>query len=341
MNKIFAAGVLTIGIAAAHAEAESESLWKRNRISVSFKAVFNIDAEFVDPGSTFSLSDPGPDTGSVEERTYDNGFNRVDITGNNHGGVIGTWYWDYSDPSQISGGNLVVESTSASTSGSSTATDEPYLGFEITYNRELGAKGRVHYGIEGAFGFFNVSITDTDPLPGTTTVVTDSFSLDGQIPAAPPTGYTFEGPHQVISSTPVRTVNTTAGTGVAGTRTVDSDVYGFRLGPYMDVDLGKDWYLTFSGGLAFAAVDSDFKLFESVSLPSGDALRAGNDGSTDWVFGGFVSGSLGYSITENLGLFVGGQYEALGDVQENIGGKQMILHLGGAVSGLAGISVSF
>ena len=228
--RILSLSLSLLVISAANADVADSSMWKRNRISVSFKATFNVDAEFVDPGTTFALSDPGPDTGGAEERTYDNGLNRVDITGNDHGGVIGTWYWDYTDPGQIAGGGITMESTKATASGSTTATDEPYLGFEMTYNRELGSKGRVHYGVEGAFGFFNVSITDTDPLPGTTTVTTDTFSLDGQIPAAPPTGYTFEGPHQVISSTPTRTVTTTTGTGIAGARTVDANVYGFRRG---------------------------------------------------------------------------------------------------------------
>ncbi len=340
-STIVSLSLAMLAVAAADADVEHSVAWKRNRVSVSFKAAFNIEAEFIDAGSTFALSDPGPATGSAEERTYDNGFNKVDITGNNHGGLIGTWFWDYSDPSQVSGGSVTMQSTSATVSGSTTATDEPYLGFELTYNRELGAKGRIHYGIEGAFGFFNVSITDTDPLPGITATVTDSFSLNGGIPTAPPTGYTFQGPHQVISSTPSRAVTTTAGSGIGGVRNIDANVYGFRLGPYMDIDLGKDWYLTLSGGLAFAAVDSDFGLFESVSLPSGDALRAGSEGGTDWVLGGYVSGSVGYALSENVSIFVGAQYQALGDVQETIGAKEMILHLGGAISGVAGVSVSF
>lgn len=338
-NLVLTASLLIVGVA--HADVADSGMWKRNRISVSFKSTFNIEAEFVDPGSNFALSNPGPPTGSTEERTYDNGLNRVDITGNDHGGLIGTWFWDYTDPAQITGSSIAMQSTTATASGSTTATDEPYLGFEMTYNRELGSKGRVHYGIEGAFGFFNVSITDTSPLPGTTTMVTDTFSLNGGIPPMAPTGFTFEGPGMVISSTPTRTTTVTPGTGIAGVRSVDANVYGFRVGPYMDVDLGKDWYLTFSGGLAFAVVDSDFGLFETVSLPSGDALRAGSDGSTDWVLGGYVSGSVGYKLTENVALFVGGQYQALGDVSENIGGKEMILHMGGAVSGVAGVSVSF
>lgn len=330
-----------VGIAGA--APPDDTPWKKNRISVSFKAVFNIDAEFVDPGTQFALSDPGPDTGSAEDRTYDNGYNLVDSTGNNHGGTIGTWYWGFTDMSQVSGDNLVMESTSVTAGGTTTETDEPYLGFEMTYDRELGVKGRVHYGVEGAFGFFNVWIKDTDALPGTTTVTTDTFSLNGYVPTMPVQNPDTFGPiiESTVSPSDNRQVTTTGGTGVAGSRTVDANVFGFRLGPYMDIDLGKDWYLTFSGGLAFAAIDSDFGLSESVSLPSGDAVRAGTDGSTDWVVGGYVSGSVGYRLSQAISLFAGAQYEALGDVQENIDGKQMILHMGGAVSGVAGISVSF
>jgi hypothetical protein len=321
--------------------------WKRNRISVSFKAVFNIDAEFIDSGTVFSESDPGAADGRGDvNRTYNNpeeNYNKVDSTGNNHGGTIGTWYWGFSDMSQIPGNDtLVMTSTSATASGSTSSTDEPYLGFEMTYNRELGVKGRVHYGIEGAFGFFNVSITDTAPLPGTTTVITDTFGLNGYVPTAPVQNPDTFGP--IIDSTVSqnnRQVTSTGGTGIAGSRSVDANIYGFRLGPYMDVDLGKDWFLTFSGGLAFAAVDSGYDLFESYSLPGGDVLRAGSDETTDWVVGGYVAGQVGYALSRRVSLFVGAQYQALGDVQQNIGGQEMILHLGGAVSGVAGVSVSF
>lgn len=51
--------------------------------------------------------DPGPATGHVIDRAYDDGFVRVDITGNNHGGFLGTWYWDYQSSAQLEGGYLV------------------------------------------------------------------------------------------------------------------------------------------------------------------------------------------------------------------------------------------
>jgi hypothetical protein len=136
-----------------------------------------------------------------------------------------------------------------------------------------------------------------------------------------------------------RQISTTTGTGVGGARTIEANVYGFRLGPYVDVS--KDWYLTFSGGLAFAAIDNDFSLSESLSLPGGDASRAGSEGSLDWTVGGYVSGSVGHKLSENVAVFAGARWQALGDVSENIGGKELIFHMGGAVSGLAGVSVSF
>lgn len=56
-------------------------------------------------------------------------------------------------------------------------------------------------------------------------------------------------------------------------------------------------------------------------LQSGEAVRAGSDGSTDWVVGGYVSGSVGYGLSRTVSLFAGAQYEAPGDVQEDIDGK--------------------
>lgn len=328
-------------IEVADAAPAGNAMHPRNRISVSFRAAFQIDAEFVDTESKFALSDPGPDSGSAEDRTYDNGYNLVDSTGNNHGGTIGTWYWGFSDLDQVSGDNLVLQSTSATASGSTTETDQPYLGIELTYDRELGMNGRLHYGLEGAFGFFNVSITDTQPVPGETIVVTDTFGLNGYVPTVPVQNPDTYGP--IIDSTisDNRQVSTTSGTGGTGWREVNANVYGFRVGPYVDVDLGKHWYATFSGGFAFAAIDNDFGLSESVSLPNGEATRAGSEGGTDWALGGYVSGSINLGLSQNVAVFLGGQYQALEDVRQNVSGKEMILHLGGAVFGVAGVSVSF
>ena len=140
-TQITALSLVCLIIGTASADVADSSMWKRNRVSVSFKATFNIEAEFVDPGSTFALSDPGPPTGSAEERTYDNGFSRVDITGNNHGGLIGTWYWDYSDVSQLAGGNIAMQSTSATASGSDHGHRRALPGIRDDLQPRTGFKG--------------------------------------------------------------------------------------------------------------------------------------------------------------------------------------------------------
>src|SRR5262245_46217918 len=62
-----------------------------NRIGLSYRMGLNISAKFKKLGG-LQLSDPGPATGSTYNRTYDNGYNLVDSSGNN-GGT--TWNWGY------------------------------------------------------------------------------------------------------------------------------------------------------------------------------------------------------------------------------------------------------
>src|SRR6188768_2236166 len=56
----------------------------KNRISLSYRMGLNIKADFRRLGGFDAATDPGPDSGAAVDRNYDNGYNRVDITGNNH-----------------------------------------------------------------------------------------------------------------------------------------------------------------------------------------------------------------------------------------------------------------
>lgn len=325
---------------------------QRNRIGLSFKATFNIEAEFIDNGTEISASNPGLADGRGDvNRTYDNpgsNYVLVDITGNRHftsptNYIVGTWGWGFSDLSQVSGDNLVMTSTSATAIGSTTESDDPYFGAEFTYSRELVVRKNVHFGLEGAFGFFNVTIHDTDPVPGRTTVTTDVFNLNGYVPSVPDQNPTNR-PGPIISSTVTgtnRTVTTTQGTAVEGFRTVNANVYGLRLGPYVDVDFGDDWYLTLSGGIAVAAIDNHLEVSESLPSSYGDSAREGRDGRLDWTMGGYVAASMNYRLTDRVSVFAGAQYHVLGDLERDVADKTMILHLGGTVSGVAGISYTF
>src|SRR5215813_4119479 len=62
-----------------------------NRFGLNYRMGLNISVDFRKLGG-LALSQPGPATGSAVNRTYDNGYNRVDSS-TNAGGV--TWFWGY------------------------------------------------------------------------------------------------------------------------------------------------------------------------------------------------------------------------------------------------------
>src|ERR1043166_3064305 len=77
---------------------EKEAEPDRNRFGLSYRMAFNIKANFKDIGAFNAGSNPNlhidPNTGHLI-RTYDDGYNGVDITDNDHepGYPNTTWYW--------------------------------------------------------------------------------------------------------------------------------------------------------------------------------------------------------------------------------------------------------
>jgi hypothetical protein len=134
-------------------------------------------------------------------RTYNDGFVGVDRSGNAGGQ---TWNWGYHNASQVSGDTLAMHATSATSGGSQTVTDDPNLGFEASFVRDLGHETWGGWGVKAAFGYTAMDFHSSAPLTGHGEVVTDTSQLGGvRPPAAPYTG-SFNGPGPVINSTPTR-----------------------------------------------------------------------------------------------------------------------------------------
>ena len=96
-----------------------------NRIGLSYLMGINISVDFRHLGG-LQLSDPGPATGAAVNRFYDNGYNRVDISGNAGGQ---TWFWGYSSPHSVQGNSLVLQSDSTpATAHSGMYQDQPQSG---------------------------------------------------------------------------------------------------------------------------------------------------------------------------------------------------------------------
>ena len=316
----------------------------KNRFGVSYRAGFNISAEFKNVASVaHGPSDPrgpGPATGGGIDRFYDDGYNRVDISGNKDGL---TWFWGAKNQSQVQGDQLLMHSSSASTIDSKSVDADVSHGFELTYNRELGRgkKGNWAWGVEGAFGWMNVSVGDNRPLSGGVKTIEDAYNLGGVGVTAPYNG-DYEGPGTLIEDAPNRTTTSNPnGTLVTGSRGFEADLFSFRLGPYVDLPINEKWSVGLSGGLALGVMDGEFSFDQLVAAGSSVTHQVGSVSHTDVLIGGYVSATLRYAINPAWSVFIGGQFVSLSDYTAKAGGQKVVLDLSATAFATAGVSYSF
>jgi hypothetical protein len=318
-----------------------------NRIGLSYAMGVNISVDFRKLGG-LQLSQPGPVTGGAVNRNYDNGYNRVDVSGNANNF---TWDWGYSSPHSIQGDNLVLQSDSTpNTARTGQYQDSPQSGMELTYSRELKRGKHWRAGLEGAFGYMSLSFRNEQTLNYFADRTSDTFALNGVIPPQPPYAGTFQGPGAVISSAPSGrsvTALSSAAT-IVGQRELDSDVFMLRLGPYLEVPLPHKFFLTLGGGLALAWADSQFSFQEQVFISDpyyginlAGSRQSSSGSQTDFLVGGYAGGNLGYDVTERVRVQAGVIYQAAGTATNNQGGKQSVLDLGKSVLFTVGASYSF
>jgi opacity protein-like surface antigen len=320
----------------------------KNRVGIAYQMGMNIGVDFRKFGGLFGAN-PGPASGSAVDRNYDNGYNRVDEAGNAGGK---TWYWGYSSPNSVQGDSLVLQSESTPANASSNGNqDNPQHGFEIFYQRELVKKEHWRAGLEAAFGMTFISIRDTSTLHNRVYRTNDNFALGGVIPPQPSYSGTFTGPGPLIDSAPSdRTQDFVNGAAtITGERKLDSTVYMFRLGPYIEVPINQRVSIFGDAGLALVVGDSKFSFNEQVAIndPSAgisittDAPRHGSGSKTDFLVGGYVGGGLTYSLTREIALIGSVKFQGAGRSIDNTKGKESILDLGQSILVSVGVTYAF
>ena len=312
-----------------------------NRFGLSYRMGFNVPVSFKHLGGYPALSMPRY-TPDGDRYNYDNGYALVDSTGNAMGY---TRYWGYDRASQASGDTTVTmqRSSSLAKASSNDHYDVPMSGFELTYNRELIHKKSWRGGLEGAFGYTYMSVHDAEKRSSSVTRVNDNYSLGGtEMPSAPYTG-PKSTPGPVIVASPSRTTTEIEkGASITGHRDFSADLFGFRVGPYVDIPLSKSITLNLSGGFALVYVNSDFSYYETVTIAGvGSVERQASGSADDWLPGWYVAGNLSLALSESWSVFAGAQFEDVGHYTHNLKGKQATLDLSRCIFVTVGVSYSF
>ena len=260
--------------------AEQSDTNRLDRFSLNARFGLDLSAKF--KRASMSLTAPPRSSPDGSRYNYDDGYVLTDVSGN-YGGQ--TWNWGYDQPGQIAGNSILMHrSTVSADAPSATGVDEddPQCGFEFAYDRELGKRDKLRYGLEAAVNYMNLSLKDTSAFSGNVSRLTDAypFTLGTTPPTAPYQG-SFDGPGFVLGATPVS--STTAlipgGATVVDQRNFDADIWGFRLGPYAEYPLGRNVDLWFSGGLAVGLVDGSASWRETASLAGGGTMVGSGGGS--------------------------------------------------------------
>ena len=327
---------------------------KLNRIGLSYRMGMNITVDFKKLGGFPALSDPGPATGIAFDRSYDNGsYNRVDSSGN-LGGT--TWYWGYENANQLQGNSLIMESSSSPANAvSKNRENDPQHGFELSYSRQLYRHENLRLGLEAAFGLVLVDATDSHTLFATVNRITDAFAIPGGVSVVPNAPYhgTFSGPGALMGSSPDRITTVLSRDAIInGERKIESDVFTLRLGPYVDLPVYQKLSFILGGGLTLVSANTDFSYRETVTLSDTGQVsgpRSSSGSQTDFLVGGYVSGSLAYALTDEIGLFAGVQFHSAGKSvtdsrvvnNQSFTKKESVIDFGQTILLVFGLSYSF
>ena len=335
--------VLLVPAASQADEVESTNLnTNLNHFRLSARVGFNITAQFKTLGTFAPI---GRTTPNGDQYNYDNGYVFTDVSG-----VVGgpTWYWGYDTAAQISGNTILMSrSTPLANTASPTGVEsgDPNFGFEVNYNRQLGQSGKWRYGLEAAFNYTKVSFDDHVTFAGNVSQSTDAypFTPGTTPPQNLPYQGTFNGPGFLIGSTRVSSTTSVVGGGTfTGQQKFDSDIWGLRLGPYVEYQLSERLDLAFSAGLATGLLVNSASWNESISVGGNQvAVSTGNGSNTAVVWGGYAAANLAWHFSEHWSAEGGVQFQSLGKYEHDLGGRTIALDLSKSLFATVSVGYSF
>ena len=313
---------------------------RNNFFRAGARAGFDVGVQFRNRGGLVRHQ-AGPGTGGGVDRTYVDGFVKVDASGNAGGE---TWFWGYRNDSQIvqSGTAIRFRAVEGNPYGGTTEADgDPQWGAEIGYTQILGHCLGGRWGLDLAFDWTDFQVAENGTTTGSLTALEDAYSLGGIIAPTAPYSGSLNGPGPVIADTPIRTTGALP-TVIDGRREVSGSLYTFKFGPTLEVPLGDRFSAQLSAGFAVGLFDASFEFTESsIAAGTGTWVRSGRTDSQDWLVGGFARGQLTVRITDSIGLYGSAEFQGLEGTRLQAGGREAAIDLDSTFQFAAGLVFRF
>ena len=264
------------------------------------------------------------------DRLYDDGFNRVDASGNLGDGSFGplasrTGFFGFTSDSQVDlrAGTLALHKLGAAEGIYRSAGD---VGKRPSWNVSLRLSlsdvklDRRDWGLEGTVDWARFRDSSSGQVAANIRVLTDTYPLGGVVPQRAPYSGRFSPlpGDQRIGDTPTRSITTAAGT-VNGTRGFSAKVEVYRAGlwwellrstPTLPQREADRWSLFLRGGVALIHAKASFSVDEQAQVPglvAGERIGAyGSRSRRD--FGYFLGARLRRSFSPQWALTAGADF---------------------------------
>ena len=347
-------GALLFGTAVSAEQDKITYLNSTNRVTLSLRFGLNIHAKFSGIGGSFQPGSPAANgrlTPNGDPYNYDDGYVLTDSTGN----YLGlTTYWGYDTASQYNPGADTVAFNRTTAAGiaadSSSGSDKPYPGFELTYDREFLKKENWHdmrFGLEAALNYMKISVNNSSSASGTVSTTTDVYQLPGTTPSSAPFQGTFDGSpggYSLLGVPPISssTVVTPGATFMTQDH-FDAGLWGGRLGPYVELPLSEKWNLRLSGGLAVGLLNGNATWNQTLTVPGGGSpiTAAGGGDAFQMLWGYYASLDATWQINKRWAVDGAVQFQDLGKFSHSFQGRRVELDLSRSLFVELGVSYSF
>jgi hypothetical protein len=309
-----------------------------NRLTLSLRFGLNISGKFTGAGG-------GLNPAALPNGHYDDGYVLKDSTKN----ALGlTTYWGYDNASQYNSVADTIAFHSQTASGipaAQNADANPYPGLELTYDRKLGEKENWHhmfYGIEAAVNYMKFSFQADNTFNATAITTTTVYQLPGTTPPPAPFRGTFNGSPGGYSLLEVPFISSTPGPPSAATLLsqdrFDANIWGFRLGPYVEFPITEKLSLHLSGGFALGLIDGQDSWQETLT-PGGTTSGGGEDFDALWGF--YAGADATWQINKRWSIEGGAQFQDIGKYNHSFGGRGVELDLSHSLFVEVGVGYSF
>ena len=336
---------------------KSAYLDSTNRVSLSLRFGLNINAKFKGIGNGV-LSGLGSGHGRVtldgDQYNYSDGYVgngstlRADVSGN----FLGyTAYWGYDNASQYNQAantftfhNITSSGIPSEVSGDN---DNSCPSFELAYDWQLGIKENWHhlrYGLEAAINYTKFSMKGNNTFNiFSTTDVYQFGGIPGQQPVEGYQGLWSGNPGDPVLVVPGAPGAPSLSHNFLAQQEFDANIWGFRLGPYIEYPFNDKWSLHLSGGLALGLIDAEANWKEKLTQLSDSSTTTASGGGRDaeLLWGYYISLNANYQINKRWGIAAGVQFQDLGTYSHNFGGRTAELDLSKSLFVQVGISYSF